>query len=45
MINLVLRKVSTNQSLNQAVTIAFTVKTFSIVVGSILFVAMLNLLH
>lgn len=33
---LVLRKVSTNQSLQQAVTITMTCKTFSIVVGSFL---------
>lgn len=42
---LVLRKVSTNQSMNQAVTIAFTVKTFSIVVGSVVTVALMGLLH
>lgn len=42
---LVLRKVSTNQSLNQAVTIAFTVKVFSIVVGSIVMVGLMGLLH
>ena len=41
----VLRKVSTNQSLNQAVTITFTVKVFSIVVGSIVMVGLLSLLH
>jgi len=42
---LVLRKVSTNQSLNQAVTITFTVKTFSIVVGSVVMVGLMGLMH
>ena len=42
---LVLRKVSTNQSLQQAVTITLTSKVFSIVVGSFLSVAILRALH
>ncbi|RXK53832.1 hypothetical protein ESB00_19310 [Oleiharenicola lentus] len=42
---LVLRKVSTNQSLQQAVTITMTSKVFSIVVGSFLTVLILNALH
>lgn len=42
---LVLRKVSINQSLAQAVQITMTTKVFSIVVGSFLFVVMLNLLN
>lgn len=41
----VLRKVSTNQSLQQAVTVTVTSKTFSIVVGSFLSVAILRALH
>jgi hypothetical protein len=41
----VLRKVSTNQSLQQAVTITLTSKVFSIVVGSFVTVAILNALH
>lgn len=42
---LVLRKVSINQSLAQAVQITVTTKVFSIVVGSFLYVVLLNLLH
>ncbi|MDQ5980361.1 MAG: hypothetical protein QG602_3337 [Verrucomicrobiota bacterium] len=42
---MVLRKVSTNQSLQQAVTITMTSKVFSIVVGSFLTVLILNALH
>ena len=42
---LVLRKVSTNQSLQQAVTITLTSKVFSIVVGSFLSVAILQALN
>lgn len=42
---LVLRKVSINQSMAQAVQITMTTKVFSVVVGSFLFVVMLNLLH
>jgi hypothetical protein len=42
---LVLRKVSINQSLAQAVQITMTTKVFSVVVGSFLFVVMLNLLR
>lgn len=42
---LVLRKVSTNQSLQQAVTITLTSKVFSIVVGSFLSVFILRSLH
>ncbi len=42
---LVLRKVSTNQSLPQAVTITLTSKVFSIVVGSFLSVFILRSLH
>lgn len=42
---MVLRKVSTNQSLQQAVTITLTSKVFSIVVGSFLTVLILNALH
>ncbi len=42
---MVLRKVSINQSLAQAVQITMTTKVFSIVVGSFLFVVMLNLLN
>lgn len=42
---MVLRKVSINQSLAQAVQITMTTKVFSIVVGSFLFVVMLNLMH
>lgn len=42
---LVLRKVSINQSLAQAVQITMTTKVFSIVVGSFLFVVMTQLLH
>lgn len=41
----VLRKVSINQSLAQAVQITMTTKVFSVVVGSFLFVVILNLLH
>jgi hypothetical protein len=42
---MVLRKVSINQSLAQAVQITMTTKVFSIVVGSFLFVVMTQLLH
>jgi hypothetical protein len=42
---LVLRKVSINQSLAQAVQITMTTKVFSVVVGSFLFVVMINLLN
>jgi len=42
---MVLRKVSTNQSLQQAVTITMTSKIFSIVVGSFLSVVILRALH
>jgi hypothetical protein len=42
---LVLRKVSTNQSLQQAATITLTSKVFSIVVGSFLSVAILRALN
>jgi hypothetical protein len=42
---LVLRKVSINQSLAQAVQITMTTKTFSVVVGSALFVILLHLWH
>jgi hypothetical protein len=42
---LVMRKVSTNQSLQQAVTITMTSKVFSIVVGSFLSVVILRALH
>ena len=42
---LVLRKVSINQSLAQAVQITMTTKVFSIVVGSFLFVVMTQLLR
>ena len=42
---LVLRKVSTNQSLQQAITITMTSKVFSIVVGSFLTVVILQSLH
>jgi len=42
---LVLRKVSINQSLAQAVQITMTTKVFSIVVGSFLFVLLLHLWH
>jgi hypothetical protein len=42
---LVLRKVSTNQSLQQAVTITMTSKVFSIVVGSFLVTVLLRALH
>jgi hypothetical protein len=42
---LVLRKVSTNQSLQQAVTITMTSKVFSVVVGSFLTVVILNALR
>jgi hypothetical protein len=42
---LVLRKVSTNQSLQQAITVTVTSKTFSIVVGSFLSVAILRALN
>lgn len=42
---LVLRRVSTNQSLQQAVTITMTCKVFSIVVGSFLVTVMLHALH
>ncbi len=42
---LVLRKVSTNQSLQQAVTITMTCKVFSIVVGSFLAVVIMHSLH
>jgi len=41
----VLRKVSINQSLAQAVQITMTTKVFSVVVGSFLFVVLLSLLH
>lgn len=41
---LVLRKVSTNQSLQQAVTITLTAKIFSIVVGSFLLTILLRVL-
>lgn len=42
---LVLRKVSINQSLAQAVQITMTTKVFSVVVGSFLFVTLMHLLH
>jgi hypothetical protein len=42
---LVLRKVSTNQSLQQAVTITMTCKVFSVVVGSFLVTVLLHALH
>jgi len=42
---LVLRKVSINQSLAQAVQITMTTKVFSVVVGSFLFVVFMHLLH
>lgn len=42
---MVLRKVSTNQSLQQAVTVTLTSKVFSIVVGSFLSVVALRALH
>lgn len=42
---LVLRKVSTNQSLQQAVTITMTCKVFSVVVGSFLVTLLLHALH
>lgn len=42
---LVLRKVSTNQSFQQAVTITMTSKVFSVVVGSFLSVVILRALH
>jgi len=42
---IVLRKVSTNQSLQQAITITLTSKTFSIVVGSFLSVMILRALN
>jgi hypothetical protein len=42
---MVLRKVSINQSLAQAVQITMTTKVFSIVVGSFLFVVVTQLLH
>ena len=42
---LVLRKVSINRSLAQAVQITMTSKVFSIVVGSFLFVMFMHLLH
>lgn len=42
---MVLRKVSINQSLAQAVQITMTTKVFSIVVGSFLLVVMTQLLH
>lgn len=42
---MVLRRVSTNQSLQQAVTITMTSKVFSIVVGSFLSVVILRALH
>ncbi len=42
---IVLRKVSINQSLAQAVQITMTTKLFSVVVGSFLFVLLLHLLH
>jgi len=42
---LVLRKVSTNQSLQQAITITMTSKVFSIVVGSFLSVVILRALN
>jgi len=41
---LVLRKVSINQSMAQAVQITMTTKTFSIVVGSLLFTVLLRLI-
>jgi hypothetical protein len=41
----VLRKVSTNQSLQQAVTITMTSKVFSTVVGSFLVTVLLNVFH
>ncbi len=41
---LILRKVSTNQSLQQAVTITMTSKVFSVVVGSFLVTVMLRAL-
>ena len=41
---LILRKVSINQSMGQAVQITMTTKTFSIVVGSLLFTVLLNLI-
>ena len=42
---LVLRKVSINRSLAQAVQITMTTKTFSVVVGSFLVTMLLQLLH
>jgi hypothetical protein len=42
---IVLRKVSINQSLAQAVQITMTTKTFTVVVGSFLFVLLLHLWH
>ncbi len=42
---LVLRKVSINQSLAQAVQITMTTKVFSVVVGSFLFVLLLHAMH
>jgi uncharacterized membrane protein YdcZ (DUF606 family) len=42
---LVLRKVSINQSLAQAVQITMTTKVFSVVVGSFLFVMFMHVLH
>lgn len=41
---LILRKVSINQSMGQAVQVTMTTKTFSIVVGSFLFTLLLNVL-
>ena len=40
-----LKKLSINHSLGQAVTLMFTTKTFSIVVGSFLLTIILNFLH
>jgi hypothetical protein len=42
---LMLRRVSYNRALAQAVQIMLTTKTFSIVVGSFLVTVLLNLLH
>lgn len=41
----VLRKVSTNQRLDQAVTVTLTSKVFSVVVGSLLVTVLLHALH
>lgn len=42
---LVLRKVSTNQRLDQAVTVTLTSKVFSVVVGSLLVTVLMHALH